>query len=611
MAMTDQSVRDAALDIERHLLLQAPAGSGKTTVLAQRFLAALASVDEPEQVLAITFTRKAAAEMRERVLLALEGALPASQPDGELWARLRAAVLLQAQRRGWALEELPTRLRIQTIDALCHEIARAMPLLGRMHQQLEVVDDATPAMLEAAAETLRLADADHPLQADADLLLRRLDNDWERARGLLAAMLPTRNRWLPVLLETPPDQLGARVAASLVRIARETLQGLHDEMDADLRREAAELARLSAGHRHAAGDVDAGLWRSWLEPCDALAVDSELLSFWQAVVALALKSDGEWRAVVNVKHGFPPAERMLKQRWKAWLESLQSRPAALARLRAVAALPPPLLDEEEAGALAALSRLLVLAAAVLKLEFRQRGQVDHGEVAAVARQALREMDTPTELSIRQTLRVRHLLSCCARCSWWAIPCSPSTCSAIRKWACSCARVRKAWAASVCRRCSWGAISARCRRWWSGPTRRSRGYSRPPRIFAARRSVSLPPIRRARRNLPRARRAASLLCRCGHRRSPPRSRRRGRSPRKSRGCAPPTPSGAWPCWCRRARWRPPSWARWPGRVCRRWAWIWRRWPSARWCASSSRWGRRCCMPPTARHGWPCCMPRCAG
>src|SRR5690348_15723421 len=121
--MTDQAVRDAALLVDRHLLLQAPAGSGKTTVLAQRFLAALAQVDEPEEVLAITFTRKAAAEMRERVLVALEGRWSVQQPDRATWETLRAAALDQAARRGWLLEELPTRLRIQTIDSLCHEIA--------------------------------------------------------------------------------------------------------------------------------------------------------------------------------------------------------------------------------------------------------------------------------------------------------------------------------------------------------------------------------------------------------------------------------------------------------------------------------------------------------
>jgi ATP-dependent helicase/nuclease subunit A len=138
--MTDQPARDAALRVDRNVLLQAPAGSGKTTVLAQRFLAALAQVEEPEEVLAITFTRKAAAEMRERVLLALEGTATA-RAEQSRWEGLRAAVLEQAARRDWQLAELPARLRIQTIDSLGHEIARAMPLLGRMQQQLQVVDN--------------------------------------------------------------------------------------------------------------------------------------------------------------------------------------------------------------------------------------------------------------------------------------------------------------------------------------------------------------------------------------------------------------------------------------------------------------------------------------
>lgn len=176
--MSDQHARDAALAVDRHLLLQAPAGSGKTTVLAQRFLAALARVDEPEEVLAVTFTRKAAAEMRERVLLALEGTLVAAPSEQPRWAALRAAVLARAAQRDWQPAELPARLRIQTIDSLCHEIARAMPLLGRMQRELQVIDDATPLLQEAAVQTLRYADTEGEHQADADRLLQRLENDW-------------------------------------------------------------------------------------------------------------------------------------------------------------------------------------------------------------------------------------------------------------------------------------------------------------------------------------------------------------------------------------------------------------------------------------------------
>jgi ATP-dependent exoDNAse (exonuclease V) beta subunit len=408
--MSDASARTGSLDVLRQILLQAPAGSGKTTVLAQRFLSALAVVEEPEEVLAITFTRKAAAEMRERVLLALEDALPESQPDRAGWQALRSAVLARAGARGWSLAELPQRLRIQTIDSLAAEIARAMPLLGRLQTSLAVVDDAVPLYREAAREALRHGEADADYRADVELLLLRLDNKLDDAQQLLAEMLPGRNRWQPWLMEHSPQALAERVAASLTRIVGTTLDAALRTLSPSWWQEAAALAGAAAGHREAAGHEE-GPWRSWLGQEGAPDPHPSELIRWQAIAALVLTTEGEPRTDkgLNARQGMPASEKALKSRWIQWKEEAASREEALEALRTIQQLPPALIDADERQALAALARVMLLAAAQLKLVFREHGLVDHAEVAAIARQALHGAQGLGEDVLRHTLRVSHLL----------------------------------------------------------------------------------------------------------------------------------------------------------------------------------------------------------
>jgi ATP-dependent exoDNAse (exonuclease V) beta subunit len=409
--MSDAPARAQALAIDRHILLQAPAGSGKTTVLAQRFLRALATVGAPEEVLAITFTRKAAAEMRERVLLALEDGLPPTQPDRATWQQLRAAVLEQAAARGWDIAELPQRLRIQTIDSLAHEIARAMPLLGRMQAGLAVVDQAEPLYRLAARRALREGEADAGYHADVDRLLRRLDNNWNTAEQLLAEMLPGRNRWQQWLVQHRPEGLAELVAASLRRIVTASLRDAWQALPSAWWEEAARLARASAANRRDDGQSTDEPWAAWLDAGASLDPEGRRLDHWQAIVALLLTDEGEPRKDRGLtrRQGFPTTDKPLKECWIAWKDEAVARPGALEALRRLTILPPAELGADEPAELAALARVMLLAGAQLKLVFREQGLVDHSEVAAIARQALGSAEEAGEDLLRHTLRVSHLL----------------------------------------------------------------------------------------------------------------------------------------------------------------------------------------------------------
>src|SRR5271154_5345302 len=104
----DWREREQALDIRRSWIVEAPAGSGKTGLLIQRYLKLLAdeTVEDPTQVLAITFTVKATEEMRERVVTQLVNAAQnkpvKSNSDFDCETRaLAEAVLRRDASLGW------------------------------------------------------------------------------------------------------------------------------------------------------------------------------------------------------------------------------------------------------------------------------------------------------------------------------------------------------------------------------------------------------------------------------------------------------------------------------------------------------------------------------
>ena len=144
-APPDQSQRGQALNPGRSILVQAPAGSGKTDLLARRFLRLLGEVEEPSQIVAITFTKAAAAEMRHRILSELEKAAASDAPtfsaDEFSIETLARRALRRSQILGWQLPDLASNLRISTIDSFCRELAIQQPLLSGFGSDLKIAEE--------------------------------------------------------------------------------------------------------------------------------------------------------------------------------------------------------------------------------------------------------------------------------------------------------------------------------------------------------------------------------------------------------------------------------------------------------------------------------------
>ncbi|MGH8226891.1 MAG: UvrD-helicase domain-containing protein, partial [Steroidobacteraceae bacterium] len=350
----DTAARALALDPGRSVLLEAPAGSGKTTVLTQRLLALLATVEEPEAILAITFTRKAAAEMRDRVVRALRGEIDADGAHGRKLRELAEVVNARSRRLGWSLEAHSSRLRIQTIDSLNRWLASQRPLAARGAAELEIAQSPLRLYRMAARQTLLDAQGDTALEADAGLLFERLDNDFGRFERLLAEMLARRAHWLPRLLAE--ESLAERVESSLRAIVGERLRRAQALIPRTLVAQGARLAHEAARRREAALDGRPGPWRIWLQAPRSGAPLA--LGHWQGLAQLALTAAQTWRLTLTQREGFPKEERDAKRAASEWIAQLSGIAGARELLAELANLPMPQISADDALALAALARVL-------------------------------------------------------------------------------------------------------------------------------------------------------------------------------------------------------------------------------------------------------------
>lgn len=195
----DELEREQALDPARSFIVEAPAGSGKTGLLTQRFLRLLSVVDRPESIVAMTFTRKAAAEMRERIhaaLLAAQNKTPLADEHEQRTRELALEALARDAQRGWNLLLDPGRLQIQTIDSLCAMLARQMPVVSGFGGVNEIIEDARELYRLAARRAVqRLAEGGQAQQALFCHASLHFDNNLGMLERQIAEMLEQRDQW--------------------------------------------------------------------------------------------------------------------------------------------------------------------------------------------------------------------------------------------------------------------------------------------------------------------------------------------------------------------------------------------------------------------------------
>jgi len=420
-APSDAHARRRALEPQTSFIVQAPAGSGKTELLVQRHLALLARVSRPEEVLAITFTRKAAAEMRARVLRALaqadEGEEPADEPARSRW-RLARGALAHDEVQGWDLRAHPARLRIQTVDSLSLELTRQLPLVAGFGAQPAVCENPRPLYERAVQETLAESFADEDWWQRVEPLLNRLDNDLPRLQGLLVQMLARRDQWQRPLFSHPDALHRQALEAAMESLVCEVLAGLAALVPADLAEEVMSVASEAASHLDDDASVSelAGLAEQRQLPGSG----PDDVDAWCGLAGLFLTKTGQWRkkadrrlGILPPKEGKTPEEKArregLKDRYQAVLQALTAVAGLKAALHQVRELPARHYNDAQWQALGGLVDLLQLASAQLLLVFRGRGEVDFVEVAQRAVSALGEVDAPTDLALAMDYQIQHLL----------------------------------------------------------------------------------------------------------------------------------------------------------------------------------------------------------
>ncbi|HEB28718.1 MAG TPA: DNA helicase UvrD [Porticoccus sp.] len=416
-SVNDTASRREALNIEKNFVIQAPAGSGKTELLVQRVLKLLAYVGSPEDVLAVTFTRKAAAEMRSRIVDALYAGrsnTPPTEAHARLTWNLARHVLKRDSERSWGLLDNPSRLRIMTIDSLFSLVVGQMPFCTGFGVKPTVSEHPDRLYTEAIDETVSAVfEESHPLSVSVSVVLSHLDNNVPRLKDMLSSMLAKRDQWLRMLSGGGLDREFLDSCLDDIRLG--IAEKIQSSLTGFVKTDFFEMLEFIKENLNNAGSSS-----QLVNVPDDKSFSGWSISDFSALSDLFFTSDGSFRKTLTKAQGFPAGTafkgadakayaKSMKECGLAYIAVMKTHADIVALLSQAKSMPSDSYSDDQWVVLKCLFELLRQCEFNLQNVFSEKREVDFIEISARAGLALGSADSPTDLALSLDYDFQHIL----------------------------------------------------------------------------------------------------------------------------------------------------------------------------------------------------------
>jgi ATP-dependent helicase/nuclease subunit A len=399
--VADIKQREQALCLSKSFIVSAPAGSGKTSLLIERYLCALAASKEgPQEVLAITFTKKAAAEMRARLLDTLKN------PD-EKNPKIRdiaKQVIAISKKKSWNILQFPEKIRICTIDSLCHEIA----LLSETNviENLNISEDPEQLYISAINDMLSNYNKT-PWQQTIIEVLDHTQNDFEKLQKLLIEMLKSRDIWLPLISSNNNEQsIREIIEASIKNRNGNITTLLLTHFPKELLASAKNLFKMYLAAKSETQDIE--------------LLNNNSVNDWKLFADLILTSQNTVRKRANKDIGIAPmtsannkqekeALKLLKLEADGFFMQMKTKSYFVNLLIMLRNMPTNFYSDLEWLALKNIIQIMPIAAAYLNIAFEKHAECDFTAINLACMEALGPANSHSDLAINISHKISHIL----------------------------------------------------------------------------------------------------------------------------------------------------------------------------------------------------------